>query len=334
MPQFPVQDVNQFYALIYGGYGYDACAAYLSVASGIVQGGNPVYAIADFLAMYPKFFGVPVILTGTFAAGSNQVSIGAGVSLAAAPALVYGRCAGANPGSVFTVTGAVFQVFVNGIAQRPSTSTQALDYSVVSTIANGIIVSTITLTFTTQATDTVDASTASSANTCDSGIASGQLVACQALNSGTVITAVNTGVNANSLTISAPATASGSFPLTVYVAPIAPLVVIQLYLNVANASLQSGRWREWWQLAMGLYVAHYCTLYIQTEGNAQSNASQIVANSLQAGITISQGADGVNQGLKDLAAIESWGAWSLTGYGVQLATMGRVVGAGAVYLRA
>jgi hypothetical protein len=93
------------------------------------------------------------------------------------------------------------------------------------------------------------------------------------------------------------------------------------------------RWREQWQLGMALYIAHYLTLWLETEGNTQTTATQIVANSLQAGITISQGADGVNQGLKVLESLDKWAAWTLTQYGVQLATIARVVGSGPVYWR-
>ena len=126
---------------------------------------------------------------------------------------------------------------------------------------------------------------------------------------------------------------SGAVTLSVYEAPLVPLAVIQLYLNLAYVSLMQSRWRESWQLGMALYIAHYLTLWCQTEGNAQTTANQVVANSLQAGITVSQGADGVSQGLQLLTKLENWAAWTLTQYGVQLATLARVVGAGPAYFR-
>jgi hypothetical protein len=161
------------------------------------------------------------------------------------------------------------------------------------------------------------------------GLSVGQLVTCQGLNDGTVIKSVTMP----EITVSSNATASRATTIAVYEAQLVPLAVMQLYLNIAIVSIMQSRWREQWELGMALYIAHYLTLYCQTEGNQQSTANQIVANSLQAGITISQGADGVSQGLQVLTKLENWAAWTLTQYGVQLATIARVVGAGPAYFR-
>jgi hypothetical protein len=161
------------------------------------------------------------------------------------------------------------------------------------------------------------------------GLSSGQLVTCQGLNDGTVIKIVIMP----EITVSSNATASGVVTLAVYEAQLVPLAVMQLYLNIAIVSIMQSRWREQWELGMDLYIAHYLTLYCQTEGNQQSTANQIVANSLQAGVTISQGADGVSQGLQAIKAVDNWASWSLTQYGVQLASLARVVGSGPAYFR-
>ena len=242
---FPTQGIDQFYMLIYGYDGWQnfGCqsGAYLGLASGIPQTGNPPYTVNDFLAIYPKFFGAATLVSGTLTSGSNEIT-------------------------------------VDSTAQ---------------------------------------------------GLAAGQLVTCQGLNAGTVINSVTMPT----ITVSSDATESGAVTLAVYEAPLVPLAVIQLYLNLAYVSLMQSRWRESWQLGMALYIAHYLTLWCQTEGNAQTTANQIVANSLQAGITVSQGADGVSQGLQVLTKLENWAAWTLTQYGVQLATIARVVGAGPAYFR-
>ncbi len=161
------------------------------------------------------------------------------------------------------------------------------------------------------------------------GILPGQLAAGLGIPAATVVTAVN-GAN---VTLSNPATASGNISASFYTAPLVPLAVMQIYLNIAYASLMQTRWRESWTLVMALYIAHYLTLWLETEGNPQSTAAQIVANSLQAGITISQSADGVAQGLQALQALNNWAGWSLTQYGSQLATLARVIGAGMIYVR-
>ena len=159
------------------------------------------------------------------------------------------------------------------------------------------------------------------------GLAVGQLVTGQGIPSSTIIVSVGT----NSVVLSSAPTVSGAITLNFYTSQLVPLAIIQVYLNLAYASLMSSRWREAWTLAMSLYIAHFLTLYLQTDGNPQTTASQAVANGLQQGITVSQGADGLSQGLQLLGALDSWAAWTLTSYGVQLATMARVVGAGATY---
>lgn len=73
--------------------------------------------------------------------------------------LTYQQCAGAVPGNTYTATGTVFQVFVSGVAQRPPISGTPLDFSVSSVAIAGVVYSTITLTYATQGTDTVYAST-------------------------------------------------------------------------------------------------------------------------------------------------------------------------------
>jgi hypothetical protein len=244
MPQFPCQNINLFYRVIYGGFGWgrSGCDAYLGLASGLPQTGNPPYYPDNVLALFPKFFGIPSLVTGT-ADGTTGVII-----------------------NVDSTAGALAGQFVTAPNTAP----------------------------------------------------------------GTVITAVGT----NAITISNAPSVAGAITLSIYEAPPVVLAVLQLYLNIAYASLMQSRWREQWQLAMALYIAHYLTLWEQTEGNPQTTASQIVANSLQAGITISQGADGVNQGLAILETLASWGTWTLTQYGVQLATLAKLVGSGPIYVRA
>ena len=74
---FPADGIQLFFMQIYGGFGYDgsaAASAYLGLASGIPQAGNPPYTLFDFLAMHPQFFGPATSLAGTVTTGSNQVT--------------------------------------------------------------------------------------------------------------------------------------------------------------------------------------------------------------------------------------------------------------------
>ena len=72
-----IPDLSLFYMDIYGGFGLDWpgwSSAYLGLASGLPQAGNPSYTLADFLALFPKFFGPATYVSGTFTSGTNQVT--------------------------------------------------------------------------------------------------------------------------------------------------------------------------------------------------------------------------------------------------------------------
>jgi len=104
------------------------------------------------------------------------------------------------------------------------------------------------------------------------GLAPGQFLSAPGvLPKGSIITSLSVG----SVTVSQPATATQSGGVAmVYAQPPLPIAVIQLYLNLATASLQQARWQEQWFLAMGWFIAHYCTLYAQTDDGAVVTALQ------------------------------------------------------------
>lgn len=238
---FPAEGIDLFFMEIYGGFGYSWggwSSAYLGLASGLPQAGNPPYTVANFQSMYPQFFGPGTSIAGTVTANSPTIS---------------------------------------GVA------------------------STV-------------------------GIAAGQLVSGQ-FPAGTVVQSV-TG---DSITASTNATGNDT-GVTVFEAPTVPLAVIQSYLNLAYAALMWSRWRETWTLAMGWYIAHFLTLYLQSAGSPTNTAGQIAAQGLARGIRVSKAVDGVSASNIALDFGE-WGAWALTIFGQQLITQARVIGAGAIYIR-
>lgn len=116
---------------------------------------------------------------------------------------------------------------------------------------------------------------------------------------------------------------------------LVPATVIQAYINLANASLQESRWHDSWQLAMGWFVAHFCTLYLQGTADPNSGAGAVLAAGQAKGLDTSQSVGDVsastdyNAIAKDL---DGWAAWTLTIYGQQLATMGKLMGKGGMYV--
>lgn len=110
-----------------------------------------------------------------------------------------------------------------------------------------------------------------------------------------------------------------------------PLAVVQLYINLASSSLSSCRWGSFWPLAMALYVAHFTTLYLRSEGNPSNVPGQIASSGLTKGILVSKSAGNVSAGIEVPSGLEDWGAWQQTDYGVQLATMANTIGMGMIY---
>ena len=104
------------------------------------------------------------------------------------------------------------------------------------------------------------------------GLAPGQFISCPGvLPKGSLIT----GIAVGSITVNQPATATQSVAVAqAYTAPPVPSTVIQLYLNLAVASLQQARWQEQWYLAVGWFIAHYLTLYAESDAETVVTALQ------------------------------------------------------------
>jgi hypothetical protein len=162
------------------------------------------------------------------------------------------------------------------------------------------------------------------------GISIGMLVVDPAGNipDGTIITAITLLV----LTISNNATNSATLNIVLY-PTLLPTIVIQMYINLATASIMQRRWHSYWKIAIGWFVAHFCTLYLESMANPGSSAAQVVAAGQARGLMASKGVGDVsvsydyNSIAQDL---EGWAAWKLTIFGQQLATVGKLVGKGGM----
>ena len=96
------------------------------------------------------------------------------------------------------------------------------------------------------------------------GLAAGQFMQGTGLAPGTVVTSVGTGA----IVVNNAATATNAnATLQIYEAAPLPTVVVKMYLNLAYSSLQYVRWQEQWLIAMSLFIAHYCTIFLQTSAS-------------------------------------------------------------------
>jgi Protein of unknown function (DUF4054) len=163
------------------------------------------------------------------------------------------------------------------------------------------------------------------------GLVPGSPVAGVGIPDGTTIISV-TGTGPYNITLSNQATASGTTALTVWNASPFPIFVILLYIALATACLVQARWDAQWVIAMGLFVAHYLTLWARADANPTGNLYQIAASGLAFGIQVSKSVGDVSVGYEAVPYMEIWMAWNLTQYGQLLATMAAIVGAGPMML--
>lgn len=145
---------------------------------------------------------------------------------------------------------------------------------------------------------------------------------------GIVSAAANIAVGTN------PPYASSDF-LAIYpkFTALVPVPVLTMYIALASACLSQARWGAQWQFGMALFIAHYCTLYLQSEGQAGTTAGQVAASGLAKGIAISQSVGDVSVSYEPVTRdFGSWGAWQATTYGAQLITIAKIVGWGIMVI--
>jgi hypothetical protein len=114
---------------------------------------------------------------------------------------------------------------------------------------------------------------------------------------------------------------------------VVPQVVIQLYINLALACLNAGRWLDMWPVAMNLFVAHFCTLYLLSDGSSGTTPGQIAQQGLARGIAVSKTAGDVSVSYETVANdLDGFASWNRTEYGQQLATFAKIIGMGPSYI--
>ena len=114
-----------------------------------------------------------------------------------------------------------------------------------------------------------------------------------------------------------------------------PLHMLDSFIKIANAVIQETRWFEKWRWAMGLYIAHYATLYLRMFSDGSSSARGAANSGALIGVVSSStlGDTSVTYDTRALvAATEKWGAWNSTSYGQLLVTEARLVSMGGSFI--
>ena len=115
---------------------------------------------------------------------------------------------------------------------------------------------------------------------------------------------------------------------------LVPAGMLSELISMANASVQPDKWLESWRYAVGLYVAHYATLYLRTYAQSSPTADQAAATGALVGV-VKSATLGDSSVSYDTTAItkgtEDWGDLNSTTYGQMLANRAKLVGLGGTY---
>ena len=116
---------------------------------------------------------------------------------------------------------------------------------------------------------------------------------------------------------------------------LVPAKILNMFIERANNAITPDKWGDAWEYAAGLYVAHFCTMYLQTYSpNSETPGQAAATGGLTGGIkTATLGDSSVTYDTDALTqATSEWGSLNATKYGQMLATEARLVGMGGTYV--
>lgn len=301
------QNLNQFLGECWG-WGNESTAglALIASASNVLVGNNPPYSVSDFIAVYPQFAGCAVRVQGAIDGASVDVLNLSSVAGLAVGQLVTGQ--GIQVGSMIAI-------LTPGPVLTTATTVNGNANITVAGIA-GIIVGKPISGPGIPANTTVLQAIGNTVTMSNNATASGANVAVQ--------------IGANpAMTLSLPTTEVGTVSLNIFTTPMIPAIVMKAFIFLASSQVQSERWQELWQFAMGLFIAHNCELFIKAyAGGPGSSMARVAEAGLALGVKTSKSAGDVSSGMTALPGLEDWGSYQLTIYGQQFATYAKAIGSG------
>lgn len=181
---------------------------------------------------------------------------------------------------------------------------------------------------TVKSTAAIDGTTATIVVAGAAGVpyAAGQLIVGVGIVNGTTIKSVS-GSGPYNIVLSQNTTISGSpVDVTTYIAPTVPLPIVNTYIFLAAASLSYNRYYEIWYTAMAYFIAHYLTLWAQSQQvGTTPNLAQLASSGLAVGVLTSLNAGDVSLSQEYLESLKNWGTWNLTIYGQLFATIAKAI---------
>jgi len=109
--------------------------------------------------------------------------------------------------------------------------------------------------------------------------------------------------------------------------------LLQMYIDFANACVKQARYHSAWKICMGLFVAHFASMWLQGTAAPGSSAGQVLAASQAKGLNTSESVGDVSVSM-DYSNVgndlDGWAQWKLTIYGQQLASIAKMLGKGGM----
>ena len=109
--------------------------------------------------------------------------------------------------------------------------------------------------------------------------------------------------------------------------------ILQMYVDFADACVKEARFHTSWKICMGLFVAHFASMWLQGTASPGSTAGQVLAASQAKGLNTSESVGDVSVST-DYSSItndlKGWAQWKLTVYGQQLASIAKMLGKGGM----
>jgi hypothetical protein len=111
--------------------------------------------------------------------------------------------------------------------------------------------------------------------------------------------------------------------------------IVQMYLDLANACINKERWRTGWKVGMGLFIAHFCTLYVQSLSSADDGIDGITKAGQPLGLQTSISVGDVSASTDysiTMSDVSGYANWKSTKYGQQIIQLARLYGKGGMLI--
>ena len=107
------------------------------------------------------------------------------------------------------------------------------------------------------------------------------------------------------------------------------------YVQMAHSVVREARWHGYWRQGMRLFISHFAALYAAatpSDGDTASIAAASASGGMISGETVGSVSVSFDNSTYtgDLAG---WAGWKDTEYGVQFATLARMLGKGGMWIR-